>query len=754
MNLSPTKWTAIGPAPVDTPNVSLGFSAGRIEAAAPDPGNIDTMYLGASGGGVWKTGVWNNPSPVWLVTSDEQPSINFGGYHPLVVHPAHNETVFGVVSGPGAGVLKSTNFGLSWQLLGNNTFEGAGLGSIAVHPTDVNTLYVSVWSGGNFCVAGVYKSTDGGASWNNTTTFHDGFVSDVIIARYDPQMLLAGMIPGYNGAGTGTSGVYNSPDGGMTWHLNSGNGLPTNLFVGGAIRLESASQGGHAYAVLFYNDINSGQKSVIRYRTIDNSLSWQQLAATPGTPELRSWHVLLGVDQRDAKHVIANDAYSLYESHDSGQTWKRADVANNKNIGDDWVNIAFDHNNKTVVTADRNVYHYDPATKAWEQHSGNLQVTQLYTLTLTPQTADFCCGIAQDHVASFRFSGSILWNFMPGGSGETGKVLIDPGNDKLMYASNPLDPPNAFVVRTTDGGQNWKVIHKDNGWKKEDYNLAYSTQKSFAMDPSNSKRLLLGTNKVFECKDATAQNTVWTAISGVLTTAQDVGSQYITALAVAASDGKVIYAATGDGHVWTTVDDGAHWKQNDSGLLGAGVGKVVDLRIDPANRKRAFAVTNGAPGKNMWYHDPATAKWKNISGDMPSNLGVVTIAVDWRYQPNPIYVGSVRGVYRSINNGVHWSKFGLYLPNTAVSDLQTEFKHNILGASTLGRGVFEILMSEPKVRIKVPPVVVPPPRPPRLEEVPAYGHIGDLTVLPGKLPGQPLVDAKARSIVREREHKK
>ena len=180
----------------------------------------------------------------------------------------------------------------------------------------------------------------------------------------------------------------------------------------------------------------------------------------------------------------------------------------------------------------------------------------------------------------------------------------------------------------------------------------------------------------------------------------------------------------------------------------------MDLRIDPANRKRAFAVTNGAPGKNMWYHDPATAKWNNISGDMPSNLGVVTIAVDWRYQPNPIYVGSVRGVYRSINNGVHWSKFGLYLPNTAVSDLQTEFKHNILGASTLGRGVFEILMSEPKVRIEVPPVVVPPPRPPRLEEVPAYGHIGDLTVLPGKLPGQPLVDAKARSIVREREHKK
>jgi photosystem II stability/assembly factor-like uncharacterized protein len=743
MNLDKVHWMAIGPAPVDTPGVSLDFSAGRIEAAAPDPGAVDTMYVGASGGGVWKTGVWNNPSPIWLVTSDDQPSINFGGYHPLVVHPAHHETVFGVVSGPGAGVLKSTNFGLSWQLLGNNTFEGGALSSIAVHPTDVNTLYVSVWLGGNFCVAGVYKSTDGGASWNNTTTFHAGFVTDVIIARYDPHVLFAGMIAGNNGAGTDTSGIYNSPDEGMTWHLNSGNGPPTNLFVGGAIRLESASQHGHAYATVFYNDINSGP-SVLRYRTTDNSQSWQQLAATPGTPELRSWHVLLGVDHRDGTHVFVNDAYSLYESHDSGQSWKRADVANNKNIGDDWVNIGFDANNKAVVTADRDVYHYDPATKAWEQHSGNLQVTQLYTLTLTPQNTDRCCGIAQDHVASMKFSGSILWNFMPGGSGETGKILIDPGNQNLMYAANPLDPPNTFVARSTNGGQNWTVIHKDGAWNKEDYNLAYSTQKSFVMDPSNSKRLLLGTNKVFECKDATIQNTIWKAISGVFSPSGNVGGQYITALAIAASDGKVIYGATADGHVWTTPDDGAHWNQNDSGLLGPGVGKVVDLRIDPANPKRAFAATNGAPGKNIWYLDPATGKWKNISGDMPWNLGVIPIAVDWRYTPNVLYVGSARGVYRSIDMGVHWTRFGLDMPNTSVSDLQTLPSHNILAASTFGRGVFEILLSDPKIRMEAPAPHPLPSRPAKLPEAVSYEHIGDLNLLPGKKAGEPLVDARVR----------
>ena len=184
----------------------------------------------------------------------------------------------------------------------------------------------------------------------------------------------------------------------------------------------------------------------------------------------------------------------------------------------------------------------------------------------------------------------------------------------------PLAPKTALVVTSTDGGQNWKVIHTDNNWDNEDYNLAYSVQKSFAMDPSNAKRLLLGTNKVFECKDATVANPVWKAISGVLSPGSGVGSQYITALAVATSAAQFLYAATADGHVWTTSNDGANWNQNDTGLLGSGVGKVVDIRIDPTNAKRAFGVTNGAAGKNIWFHDPADSTWKNISGDMPWNL--------------------------------------------------------------------------------------------------------------------------------------
>ena len=100
MNLNKTQWMPIGPAPVATPGKALGHTVGRIDVAAPDPGNVDTMYVGGSGGGVWKTAVWTRSDPIWLAFTDDQPSINLAGYHSLAVHPAHHGTVFAIVSAP------------------------------------------------------------------------------------------------------------------------------------------------------------------------------------------------------------------------------------------------------------------------------------------------------------------------------------------------------------------------------------------------------------------------------------------------------------------------------------------------------------------------------------------------------------------------------------------------------------------------------------------------------------------------------
>jgi photosystem II stability/assembly factor-like uncharacterized protein len=680
--LSTTTWFPIGPAPIDAPNVGLGLAAGRIEAAAPHPTDPAVMYAAANNGGVWKTGVWTNDPPTWLSLGDDQQSLNFAGYHPLAVHRAHPQHVLGAVCGPGAGVLRSTNGGLSWQLLGNALFDGASIGSIALHPTQTNVIYVSVWSGGPG--GGVYKSTDTGQTWTHTTAAIAGAFTDLVMARWNADTLFAGVVDSPH------PGIYKTVDGGAHWALLSG--VPAsgfNLVGGAAIRLESGSKTGTLYTAYLSQDA-AQNPAIHRARTANGGSTWTALHATPGSFESRSWHLLLGVDPTDDKHVFANDAYALYESMDRGATWHRADQTNNVTIGDDWVNIAFDPKGRVAVTADRDIYRYEPKTKAWHSKEGNLQVTLFYDVTPDPFDPDVAYGVAQDHPFAMKFTGSDEWAYMEGGGSETGKVLVDPTNTSRIYVSNPLDPTH-FVARSEDAGQTWKVIRQANDFQGGDYNLAYSAQRSFAIDPSNAKRLLIGTTKVWQTKSATAANPTWSAISGILGGATP-GEQYITALAIAPSDPKTVYAATADGHVWATTNGGTSWKKRDTGLFGMGAGRIVDIRIHPTDPKRAVAV--GSARGSVWSLNKVgtTLHWTNIAGNLPSYLNVSSIFSDWQFLTPALYLATSRGVYHSLDSGATWEVFGLDMPHTTVSDLKC-VTDGMLLAGTIGRGAWAILIS-------------------------------------------------------------
>jgi|GEM_PF-5337710 len=687
--LSTTQWLSLGPAPINAPGIGIGVAAGRVAAAAPDPAHADVMYVTGSGGGIWKTGVWNNDPPIWLSLGDDLPSLSFGGYHSLVVHPANSKLVLGAASGVGAGLLKSNPSTLSFQLLGNSTFEGASLGSIAVDPTNTSVMYVSTWSGG------VYKSTDGGLTWQNLTSgFHAGGASDVIVPKTDPQTVYAGLVPS-GGSGKSTAGVYKSTDGGAHWKLM--NGLESGTSVGGkdvngtfqaAIRLESSSVSGTVYVAIYTAD-QSGNLLIKRYKTTNGGGKWTKLAASPGNPEQRPWHFLLAVDPKDAKHVFANDAYALFQSTDGGQTWSSAEPANK--IGDDWVNMSFDANNRGVVTSDQGVYRVKLENKKWTCCDGNLGVTQFYDVTLDPTNPDKSYGIGQDQRRVMKYSGSIEWDYVPIGS-ETGKLLLDPGNTKLLYVYSPQQP-TSWVSRSKDGGQTWTTILTTNDFQKNDYGLAYSTQKSFVMDPSNSARLLLGSNQVLETKNAKAAIPTWASIG------TPSPNQFITALAIAPSDGKTVYAATKDGHVWFTVNGGAQWKQRDTGLFGNSNGYVVDFSVDPANAKHLFAVTKSAGAAKVWRLGPANgfSQWVNITGNLPTNLSLSTIFVDWQYSVPALWVGTSRGVYQSVDSGQTWNKFAHDMPNANVTDLENSPSVNVLAAATSGRGLFEILIKPSKI---------------------------------------------------------
>jgi photosystem II stability/assembly factor-like uncharacterized protein len=706
ITLSTSSWTPIGPAPI-LGNVELGHPVGRTEVLAPDPANANVMYLAADNGGIWKTTNWLDPNgPSWAPLTDNQPSPSFGyGYEGLAVAPSNDQIIYGAVSGTGGGILRSQDGGQTWTTLANATFDRAALGSLAVDPTNSSTLYLSVWGASNG--GGVYKSTDGGATWNNTTSFHFGGASDLVIDPAHPQTLYAGLVSG------ASAGIYKTTDGGNSWELLK-NGVLSGKAIGATIRLALApSAPNTVYATVFDPALgggNNGGGLPHRYRTTDGGNSWRPLAATPGNPEDRSWHVLLAVDPANSQDVFANDAYAAYRSQDGGKIWVLASAHLG---GDDFVGLAFDRAGGWDLFGDRSVYRSTDQGASWTPQQGNLQITEFYDLTLDPSDPNNIYGIAQDQTAAAQFTGDPngVWNYI-GGGGETGKILIDPNNPQRVYEFDPL-AKDWLVMVSDDGGSTFNGSLANSVDAGGDYSLAYSCQRSFAMDPSDPSHLIVGLDSghFFETTDG---GDFWFLADSLPLNPSPMKAPYITALSIAPNG--AIYAGASDGSFWMGQHVGGvlEWTEADAGLLGVARGNVVDIRINPADSSNLFVVTNGRYGNSVWMTasggiaNPFTA-WINVTGDLPPQYGVATVAVDWQpgttpAQPPVVYVGTSRGVYVSTDipqgepppgsppPSTHWTTFDAGLPITSVSDLEYAPKLGILAAGTFGRGALEILL--------------------------------------------------------------
>jgi hypothetical protein len=681
-SLSSTTWTPIGPAPIaDSPEYNGQVVAGRVDAAAPDPRNRNVMYVSTDNGGIWKTTNWLSPSPTWVPLTDNQPSLA-GDVHGLAV-TAGGRILYATANGPGGGILKSNNAGKTWTLLANNLFDGASFGALVVSPRNADTLYVAVRGGPR---GGVNLSTDGGQTWTDLTAgIHNGWVSDLVIDPRNPAVLYAGFI---NAADGSTNGIWTTGDGGMHWTPLS-NGVPTGSAVGAYIALARApSDHRTLYATVF--DSSTGLP--LRYRTNDGGNHWSPLTS-PGLEEGRYWHTLLAVDPADARVVYVNGEGPLYRSKDGGTSWSQV-------YAEDPVGGSFDDTGAFVLVGDRGIYRWTGPGSLFTNKQGNLQVTELYNVTLDPTDPSVAYGISQDHFRGLKFTGGPVWNYL-GGAGETGKVLVDPTNSARLYEYDPLNG-TSFVYRSDDGGASWVAKGDGIPTTPAGFGLAYTAQNAFAMDPGNPARLLVGTTQVYE---TTSSGELWTAISPQLSS-----GQFITNLAIAPSDGSTVYVATDDGRLYMTPNDGTNWFERDGNLPAVSYNRVADIAVDPSDSQHVFIVTNGTGASNhIWLTTGGGAAWGNITGNLPVNYWVNTIAVDWRHAMPVLFVGTARGVFRSTDLGVTWSLAAAGMPNTTVTDLEFLPQFSLLAAATYGRGVFEI--REPGGHTKLAPAAPATARP-------------------------------------------
>ena len=203
----------------------------------------------------------------------------------------------------------------------------------------------------------------------------------------------------------------------------------------------------------------------------------------------------------------------------------------------------------------------------------------------------------------------VQWDYMPNAGGEMGKVLTHPLSTAVLFVFHPLDPPNV-VKRSGDGGKTCTtilgipILTPVDEEPPDLYPMAAVTQKSFVMDPSQPMRLLLGSpwgaiGKILETKNSLANPPNWTSISGVLSPSSKASDQFITALAIAPSDGNTVYAATGDrrrGRL-RTVEPSGSWRisipcQADGRVnrLRRGANRISGIPTVKKSRTRALRV--------------------------------------------------------------------------------------------------------------------------------------------------------------------
>ncbi|MBI3850749.1 MAG: SBBP repeat-containing protein [Verrucomicrobia bacterium] len=696
--LSGSTWSSVGPAPVASGQApTCQPVSGRITGVAAHPTDTNIIYIAAASGGVWKT---TNGGASWTPLTDGQATLMMGAValapsNPNIIYAGTGEST-GYGTPPfafflfGRGLLKSTDGGAAWTLLGTSQFDRHTMTKIVVHPTDPNTVYVAVAPGelnglsGN---ADIWKSIDGGTNWSNTTASLPGTnaFSDLLIDPSDSQILYAAV---GNAAGAPANSVYKTVNGGALWTVAGNFPMGTNL---GDIKLAIAKSTpltlyAAIVAPLIHGNFGTFQNFPFTtglykmMKTTDGGTTWTELTGTPNYLYPQGFFCsALAVSPTNGNIVYAGgvarfgpNTNGFLLSTNGGLNWTDISIgADGNSIHGDAQAMTFDPNNRLLLGDDGGLWRLDnsvPGNIRWTDLNANLGTLQLIGIALHPTNLDLAYGGLQDN-GTVKFDGTSRWNPIRGGDG--GFVRVDPGNPYVVYHTYF----GLSLERSDDGGVTWAP--KTAGFYPDTSNF----YPPYMLDPSNPARLLFGTDSIYESLD---RGDSWALVTIPFFYGWNTDA-VIDSIAIAKTDANTIYASAG-GHIFASIDDGFNWTQRD---VPGVADNIQDLLVDPANSEIIYAVRARMGNGHVFRSINGGQNWSNLSGNLP-DLPVYTIQLDSRFNPPKVFIGNYNGVYVSADSGTSWSRFGAGLPNALVIDLEMNIDLGVLAAGTFGRGMWEI----------------------------------------------------------------
>jgi photosystem II stability/assembly factor-like uncharacterized protein len=678
------RWRMIGP-----------FRGGRTRAAAGVPSQPNVFYMAQVNGGVWKTDDYGRTwTPIFDHESTQSiGAIAVAPSNPSIIYVASGEGLHRPDLSVGNGIYKSTDVGKTWTHLGLR--DGLQIPALAIDPRDPNRVFAAVLGHpyGPNEERGLFRSTDGGQNWQKVLYKDENTgASDVEIDPSNPDVIYASMWEAREGPwedgnevnGTG-GGLFKSTDGGTTWNPLT-TGLPNDL---SQIYVAIAPSNPRR----LYATLGTASGGLAFYRSNDAGENWSKVTDDP-RPSGRIGGGDLAIPRVDSKNedVVYTASTVTMKSIDGGKTWSGFRGAPG---GDDYQNLWINPNNPNIIllVSDQGALVTVNGGATWSSWY-NQPTAQIYHVAVTPTFPYRVCGGQQESgsvcISSRGNDGSITFReWHPVGVIEYGYVAPDPLDPDVIYGGgrsevskshwstgqvqnvtpiplrsdkyrtdrseptmfSPLDPHTLYfasnvLFKTTDGGNSWQTMSDD------------LTRENPGVPASVGKLVPKGAEKK----------------RGV-----------IYALAPSFKNVNTLWAGTDDGLVWRTPDGGKKWNDITPKELTPW-SKVTQLSASHFDDDSAYASINRFRINDQQpyiyrTHDGGKT-WKLITTGLPDFGPVDTVRED-PVRKGLLFAGTENSVWISFDDGDHWQSLQLNLPHTSMRDLWIH--ENDLIVATHGR---------------------------------------------------------------------
>jgi photosystem II stability/assembly factor-like uncharacterized protein len=691
-------------------NIGPGGMSGRVTAIDVVTSNTDIMYAGTASGGLWKS---NSGGITWEPIFDNEVTASIGA----VEIQQSNPSVIWVGTGEGNprnslnggyGIYKSLDGGKNWMAMGLE--KTRHIHRIIIDPTNPDVVYVgaigSPW--GEHPERGVYKTTDGGKTWNNILFANNKTgVADLIMDPSNPNKLIAAMWehkrdPWFFNSGGEGSGLHITHDGGKTWKkITEDDGFPKGNLgrIGVAI---AANKPNIIYALV------EAKKNAL-YKSEDGGFKWKMINDKSDIGNRPFYYSEIYVDPQNENRV-----YSIYTyvnvSEDGGKNFDELMPAYGVDNG-----VHPDHHAWWIHPEDGsfmidgndgglNITH--DSGKSW-RFIGNLPVAQFYHINVDNEFPYNVYGGMQDN-GSWRGPAYVwrdqgirnsYWQEISFGDGFD--VVPDKDDSRYGWSMSQQGSVSRYDWQT---GNNYDVkpTHPD-----ADVALRFNWNSAINIDPFDNSTVYFGSQFVHKSTD---KGETWTVISpdlstndsekqkqsesGGLTMDATGAENHCTILVIEPSplEKDMLWAGTDDGRVHYTTNGGNDWIEVSQNLKNLPKGSwIAQIKASNKNKGEALLIANDYRRFNYTPYAYRTKNygksWERIV-DKDDVEGFTLSIVEDIEEPNLIFLGTDDGLYISINAGEKWTKWTEGFPTVPVKDLVIHPREHDLVIGTFGRAAW------------------------------------------------------------------